>query len=165
MTALAAADIAPIPEGASRFDHVRKHLYCTKERWDLIVPTLPRAPKDVARQHGCPDFLRLGYHEACDSCRAHVLGDHDRFYEPAYREALVTAIAAKRCGALPQHSRRSVLYLGDNGVVVAVNKAAGRHQVGTAYRVALPGAAKKEQTAEAFFRAAERKFRDKLGGR
>ena len=128
------------------------------------MPALPPAPKDDARRHGCTDASYWNYHATCESCRAHVLGDHDRFYEPAYREALDTAIAADRRGVPPDKAGKSALYLGDNGVTVAVHESKGRHRVWTAYRVPPLGAAKGEQTPEAFFRAAKRKFRDKLRG-
>lgn len=156
---LAATNISDIPDRRARFDHVLKHLYPPRERWDLAIADLPANLRERARENGCDlRNLSVTWFDVCEDCRIHVLDDHDRFYQPAYVSALLTAMRSERHG----HSSRSEDFVGDNGVYVVVtsNRAHGAH-VSTAYRVEPKGVAPSQATAADFFLAAERKLRDK----
>jgi hypothetical protein len=156
---LAATHIGNIPDRRARFYHVLKHLYASKERWDLAIVDLPANLRARARENGCDlRNLSVTWFDVCEDCQIHVLADHDCFYEPAYASALLTAMRSERHG----HASNSEDFVGDNGVYVVVtsNRAHGPH-VSTAYRVEPKGVAPGQATAADFFLAAERKLRDK----
>ena len=156
-------DIRDIPDQKARFAHVVKHLYARTERWDFAVSGLPRDPGGQAVANGCErgnlEREAPSWYDACKACQAHVLADHDRFYQPAYRSALSSAATAGRRGRLDASTEA---FVGDNGVLTIVKKsrAHGCHVV-SAYRVVPKGIAFGEVKAQDFFREAERKLRDK----
>ncbi|WP_437966946.1 hypothetical protein WMF04_46575 [Sorangium sp. So ce260] len=157
------ANIRDIPDRKARFAHVAKHLYARRERWDLTVSGLPRDPRGLAVANGCERQSIQGeapsWYDACKACQEHVLADHDRFYQPAYRSALSSAAVAGRRGHLDTNSEALV---GDNGVFTIVKESRdhGLH-VASAYRVVPKGIAPGQAKAQDFFREAERKLRDK----
>lgn len=156
-------DIGDIPDEKARFCHVVKHLYARTERWDFAVSGLPREPRGLAVANGCEranlEREPPSWYDACKACQVHVLADHDCFYQPAYRSALSSAAISGRRGRL---NTGLEAFVGDNGVVTIVkeSRAHGCHVV-SAYRVRPKGIAPAEVKAQDFFRAAERKLRDK----
>jgi hypothetical protein len=154
--------IADIPDPKARFAHVAKHLYASRERWDLIVPALPADALPRAVESGC-DRRNLArdapsWYGTCQSCREHLLADHDRYYQPAYRGALTSALAASRHGCMADGAEALV---GDSGVFVIAKRSEGKRHVASAYRVVPRGIPPERAAAEDFFRAAERKLKDK----
>lgn len=152
-----------IVDERAQFAHVARHLYCAAERWDHVIPDLGDA-RERACGAGCarshlrhrqPDWER-----ASDSCRAHVLNDHDHALAPAYRCELASADAARRYGTLAE-GPRGWAFVGDNGVFVIVREVgpARMPEVKTAYRIPPPrsGLGRPED----FFKTAVRKLRDK----
>lgn len=160
------AAIGDLPGPESRFAHVIKHLYAPGERWDLAVHGLPARPERDAQGAGCTRAeLRArepSYHGACAACRAHVLRDHDRRLQPAYRQALATATDSGRWGTWADAQRPQEAFVGDSGVfVIARRTRSGEQNVATAYRVVPRGVRPGEATADDFLKAAVRKLRDK----
>lgn len=155
--------IEPISGAHERFHHVAKHLYRVQERWDQVDAALGGA-RDRARFADCPARV-LGaewprFDRVPTTCRAHVLGDHDRDFEPAYRRELGAAHAAGRLGALPPDpGRRSgAMYVGDAAVTIIVRTGDdGSPRVRTAYRV-VP---RHGDDPAAFLKEAVRKLADK----
>ena len=156
-------DIGDMPDKKARFAHVVKHLYDRTERWDFAVSGLPLDPRGQAVANGCErgnlEREAASWYDACKTCQAHVLADHDRFYQPAYRSALSSAAISGRRGRLNPSSEA---FVGDNGVftIVRESRAHGCHVV-SAYRTAPRGIAPGEVKAQDFFREAKRKLRDK----
>jgi hypothetical protein len=139
-----AAAIGDLPGPESRFAYGIKHLYAPGERWDLAVRDLPARLERDAQGAGCTRAeLRShepSYHGACAACRAHVLRDHDRHLQPAYRLALATATDSGRCGTWADRQRPQEAFVGDNGVFVIARRArSGGPNVATAYRVVPRG--------------------------
>lgn len=159
--------IRNIPELKSRFDHVIKHLYEPKERWDLFVHSLPANPRENAVEHGCVRGSIMSacpdWYAACTSCRKHVLDDNDQFYQPAYQNAIVTASEAGRNGYCKDSEERGgEAFVGSNGVFVIVrtSRANGRY-VATAYRIVPKGVRHRAVTNQDFYYEAFKKLRDK----
>lgn len=170
-----ASAISSISNLETRFLHVRDHLYHERECWRLLVTELPTPARAGAQKAGCDRLVlqvqgnRNG-RDATPSCREYVLGDHDRYYEPAYRQALEQAIAAGRWGLdnetddhRKRGKRRAERFVGDNGVVVVVNLVdrRRRRKVSSAYRVPPRGRATGAASNEDFLVAAIGKLRDK----
>lgn len=161
----AAADIRPMPAGPGQFAHVCKHLYATRERWQQVAPGLPTRPREEARRAGCSAWqLRTPvYRKACDTCRQWLASDHDRFYQPAYRNALENAIATNSWGRDHKHERKSEMFVGERGVIVIVNRVRGRRQISSAYRSVPRGLPPDEHSPKAFHKQALRRLYDRTG--
>jgi hypothetical protein len=110
--------VEPIEAPRSQFEHTSKHLYDAAECWNMAISGLPDC-RSEALEAGCTkrDLERSNQHRydrACESCRSQVLYHHDRYYAPAYLQAVkdphITAeLAEKRTG-----------YVGCNGVLTLV---------------------------------------------
>lgn len=157
-----ADEVHPMEGERVQFAHVARHLYETEERWELVVPELGDA-RGRAWKAGCAPTVLEAPHPDCyvasQSCRTHVLGDHDRLLAPAYKRELCSADAANRFGHLDD-DRRGWAFVGDGGVLVIVRETGPgrRPEVKTAYRVVPRG---KARGPEDFFKEAVRKLQDK----
>ncbi|MFY0566433.1 hypothetical protein ACN28E_21710 [Archangium lansingense] len=135
------ADVDRIDPESQRFYKVRKHLLNPIERWHLVCPGLPPAPRDEALRAGCsPRCLQEGFYQfelASEGCRRHVLGAHDLHFEPAYWRAFDSAVKSDYL-AFAFKKNHKALAAGDEGVFVVLSRARGssRWRVMTAYRPA-----------------------------
>jgi hypothetical protein len=161
------AEVRPITGEQERFQHVARHLYRPAERWEQLVPGLGDA-RGFAWACGCSESLLDGQHpdvgQAAPACKAHVLGDHDHRYAPAYMAELLAADTAHRWGDLPG-GPPGLLFVGDAGVTVIVRTSTASGcpvpRVVSAYRpIPFRGT-----TREDFFKKAVRKLRDKTSWR
>lgn len=146
------------------FDHVARHLYQPKERWEQVIPRLGDA-RARAWAAGCAETILDAPNPDCDraqsSCREHVQRDHDTLLMPAYLKEIEGAEHAGQVGGLPDAKGmgRGWAFVGNRGVYVIVREVGPSHrpEVKTAYRV-VP---RKGHQPEDFRKAALRKLRDK----
>jgi len=147
----------------TRFGHVTGHLYVTRERWDLAIPSLPENLRRRARQGGCrPSEIepRSGFHSTCSACRGHVLADHDDWYLPAALSAFGSALRAGHHGRVQTRQGPREIFVGANAVQVITHLPGmdGEQGFVTAYRDPPGG---REPTNAQFHAKAVRKLRDK----
>lgn len=165
-------EVLPIAAPESRFSHVIKHLHSARERWDMIVEDLPIDLLMEAERAGCDrDEMRhkvAGYFSVCDGCRAHILQDHDRYYEPAYLHAVESG---GNCGSVGQAPAvpDAIFIVGQNGVytVLKPTRSSGpgprlkQLSVVTAYRIRPRVPSGCNLVAQDFLDAALDKLQDK----
>lgn len=163
--------VLPISAPESRFAHVIKHLYDARECWDMVIGKFPADPLAPAVNSGCElESIRhntASYFTACEGCKAHVLSDHDRFYAPAYLEAVASS-ARLGWQAAVSSSTHEIHVVGENAVYAILKPAIPRHRhadcpskVVTAYRVRPHAQRSTRPTAEDFLEAALDKLADK----
>jgi hypothetical protein len=157
--------VLPMRDERSRFQHVVKHLYQPRERWEQVVTCGGARARAEAWAAGCaPAVLDRRHPDPADcapACVQHVLDDHDRHLQPAYLAAIESGVAAARVRALPKAPGRGLgwLIVGDLGVSVVVRLVRRRDaEVKTAYRVVPRGRGRRP---EDFRYAAVLKLRDK----
>lgn len=157
-----ASEILDMQGERSQFQHVIKHLYNPRERWQQVV-SCGHQPLQAAWAAGCSEAeLDRGWPDeqrVSASCLAHVLLDHERYLAPAYRASLAEAEAAGRVGS-DRKDAQAWFFVGDRGVVVVVRCVSDLPSpvVKTAYRVTSK---RGQGTPKAFFKRAVRKLRDK----
>lgn len=164
-TTLRIEELGRIEPEAQRFYHVINHVFVRDERWDLVCPKLAANPRGRALAAGCeratlsPRFNR--FELAGSPCRAHVLGVHDECMEPAYRAAFAWAATHERLAVLPDSSGRTLLAVGEQGVMVVLRRGDHGWRVASAYRVTPRAKDGPLDEPRAFFKAAVRKWKDK----
>ena len=117
--------IVPMQSAPEQFRHVIRHLYRQRECWHQLGMPLAGALKESATRSGCrPVELAMeqpSYHSAPAECIKHVLIDYREHYEPAYWEALRSAIATGQWGRDTANPSRE-LFVGKNSVVVLTRR-------------------------------------------
>lgn len=160
-----AEDMLPLRPGWPRVKHVLKHLYCRRERWDLVITGLPTRLRERALHAGCSliDRVQDGSETpepVCSSCSQLIEADHEAYYCPAYMDSIRTAGRLGRVGVLREKSGL-LAHVGSNGVFVVSTEGSDGHppRVVSAYRVVPP--APSLQRSEDFLREAMQRWRDK----
>lgn len=147
----------------TRFNHVVKHLYAARQRWDLAVPSMPSHPRAQARASGCrPSDLQspVGFSTVCEPCRLHVLADHDRHYLPAALGAVETGVAAGHHARYATRRGTREEVVGANAVRVFL-RVPDNHDTQAFITALRDPPSGRNPTNEDFHKKAVRKLRDK----